>query len=106
MCARARLGSVAMMSHRAVSVVSGLVLAAGAANASPVEVDFHADGSVHVGSQVFATPQAYHASDVFRSSGARCGSRQPALIDNIIAAGAADCAMNSTTINPAYNDGR
>ena len=102
-----RLGCVPMMSHRAGHVVWGLVLAAGAANASPsTHVDYRADGSVRFGDTVFPTREAYHHSAEFQSSGARCGSRQPVLLDDIIAAGAADCGMNSTTINAAYNDGR
>jgi uncharacterized protein (TIGR03382 family) len=95
------------MSHRALLVLSGLVLAASAASASPKkDVEYRLDGSVRFGDQVFPTRQAWHHSDEFQSSGARCGSRQPTLIDNIIAASAADCGLNSTTINNEYNDGR
>jgi len=64
------------------------------------------DGTVHVGSQVFATAHDYVTSDAFRARGGRCGSEAPERTDvaSLIAPG--DCATNVTVINPDYNDDR
>lgn len=66
---------------------------------------YHADGSVQVGAQVFATAQDYFRSDTFRAAG-RCGSElEPSdALATLIAP--TDCAMNRTTINADYDDDR
>lgn len=102
------------MRHLACQVVAGLVIATGAASAAPSntptmpgdDVEYRADGSVRVGDELFATREAYHRSELFRASGARCGSRTPEPPQNILLAGANDCGLNSTTINATYNDDR
>ena len=89
---------------------AGIVLAASAAVASPAmqEVEYRADGSVRVDNQVFPTREAYHRSQLFQASGARCGSapRDPALLDAMQLVAASDCTLNSTKINQDYNDSR
>jgi uncharacterized protein (TIGR03382 family) len=91
-------------------VVAAVVLATSAAKAAPaheLDVDYRADGSVRVGSQVFATRAAFHRSSLFQESGARCGSveRQPdPEVMHLIAP--SDCARNSTKINSDYDDDR
>jgi hypothetical protein len=95
------------MRHLAASLVTAsLVLATGAAHASPIgDVDYRADGSVRVGSQVFATREAFHQSQLFIDSGARCGTpATSADVMNLISP--SDCGGNSTTINQDYNDNR
>lgn len=89
-------------------VVAGLALGSAAAHAAPANrdaVEYRADGSVRSGTQVFPTREAFHASAQFRESGARCGSRDPAPVMQLLAA-ASDCGMSSTTINSSYNDNR
>jgi len=95
------------MRHPAASqVVAALALVTGAASAAPnashAEVEFRADGSVRVGTQVFPTPEAYHRSDLFRESGARCGTPAHEPVMELISA--SDCGLNSTKINQDYND--
>jgi hypothetical protein len=96
------------MRHLAVLLVMGtLVLATRAAHAAPInaEVEYRADGSVRVGTEVFATREAFHHSALFQDSGARCGTpaRNPDVMDAI---SPSDCGRNSTTINQDYNDNR
>src|SRR5262245_21332401 len=96
------------MKHHAFRlVVAGIVLATSAVSARPGHpaVDFRPDGTVVVGTRVFATREAYHRSGVFRASGARCGTpeRQPPVME-LISPG--DCGRSSTTIKPDYNDNR
>src|SRR5688572_15110442 len=96
------------MRHLAVLLVTvTLVLATRAAHAAPApsDVEYRADGSVRVGSEVFATREAFHHSQYFIDSGARCGTpATSADVMNLISP--ADCGGNSTTINQDYNDGR
>lgn len=89
----------------------GIVLATSAAAASPAmprEVEYRTDGSVRVGSQVFPTREAYHRSELFQASGARCGTapRDPALLDAMQLVAPSDCTLSSTKINQDYNDSR
>lgn len=89
----------------------GIVLATSAAIASPAmprEVEYRTDGSVRVGSQVFPTREAYHRSELFQASGARCGTapRDPALLDAMQLVAPSDCTLSSTKINQDYNDSR
>ncbi|HEY5921503.1 MAG TPA: M43 family zinc metalloprotease [Kofleriaceae bacterium] len=92
----------------ALLVMSALVFSAQVADGGPVhsgDVDYRADGSVRVGSDVFATREAYHQSALFQASGARCGTppRGPDVMELI---SPNDCGGNSTTINQDYNDNR
>ncbi len=89
-------------------LAAGIALATGAAQAAPAStnvVEYRADGSVRVGTQVFPTREAYHHSALFRDSGARCGTpeRNPTLMELIAPS---DCTLNSTKINQDYNDNR
>ncbi len=97
------------MKHLALGMlVAGLAFGTNVAHATPAnfdEVDYRADGSVRIGTQVFPTREAFHNSALFRESGARCGSRDPEPVMQLLAA-ASDCGMNSTTINASYNDNR
>jgi hypothetical protein len=89
-------------------VVVGVAGATNAAHAAPthggVDVEYRADGSVRAGSRVFATREAFHHSDFFIESGARCGTPHVEPVMEAIAA--TDCSRNSTKINPEYIDGR
>jgi hypothetical protein len=97
------------MRHLASSLLAGFVLVTGAAHAAPGRainepVDYRADGSVRVGTRVFATREAYHHSDLFRESGARCGTHEYTPVMELISP--SDCTLNRTTINQDYNDNR
>ncbi|HEY5948322.1 MAG TPA: M43 family zinc metalloprotease [Kofleriaceae bacterium] len=90
----------------ALLVMATLVLAMRTAHAAPrTEVVYLADGSVRVGNEVFATREAFHHSQYFIDSGARCGTpaRDPAVMELV---SPSDCGRNSTTINQDYNDNR
>lgn len=94
------------MRHLASSlVIAALVLATRVATAAPTDVEYRADGSVRVGTHVFATREAFHHSDFFVESGARCGTpaRDPAIMELV---SPSDCGNNSTTINQDYDDSR
>lgn len=93
-----------------VAAAFALAFAPSAAHAAPGhthhdDVEYRADGSVRVGTQEFATREAFHRSDLFRESGARCGTPaiDPAIMELIAPT---DCSRNNTTINPDYNDNR
>jgi len=73
-------------------------------SAGPQRPDYRANGSVRVGNKVFATTSDYFQSKTFRDSGARCGSKQQ--IARTASAAPTDCDLDSTTINPEYNDNR
>jgi hypothetical protein len=96
---------MAMRHLACVLVVATLVLATHAANATPVDnVEYRADGSVRVGSELFATREAFHHSQYFIDSGARCGT--PAREPVMELMSPSDCGRSSTTINQDYNDTR
>jgi hypothetical protein len=89
----------------ALLVMATLVLAVDVARAAPVgEVEYRADGSVRVGTEVFATREAFHQSQLFIESGARCGTPARSEVMDLISP--SDCGRNSTTINQDYNDNR
>src|SRR5689334_16549632 len=67
--------------------------------------EYRPDGTVLVGSEVFASSSAYHESAAFRASGARCGSHEHRS-DPAALVAASDCSFARTTINPDYNDTR
>ena len=81
---------------------AGLVMVS-SASAAPARPDYRANGSVRVGNQTFKSRSDYFASKTFRESGARCGA-EPRM--SIGEASPSDCGLNSTTINPEYNDNR
>lgn len=97
------------MKHLAFGLlVTGMAFGTNTAQAAPATrdaVDYRADGSVRIGTQVFPTREAFHRSALFRESGARCGSRNPEPTMQLLPA-ASDCGLNSTTINASYNDNR
>ncbi len=68
------------------------------------DVEYLANGSVRAGGQVFATREAFHQSQYFIDSGARCGTPAPSAMMELIAP--SDCGRNSTTINADYDDSR
>lgn len=93
-----------------VAAAFALALAPSVAHAAPGhthhdDVEYRANGSVRVGTQEFATREAFHRSELFRESGARCGTPaiDPAIMDLIAPS---DCSRNNTSINPDYDDNR
>ena len=67
---------------------------------------WQSDGSVRVGTQVFASTAAYVKSDVFRARGGRCGSEPTVTTTELALVAPSDCAMNQTLINADYEDNR
>lgn len=92
-------------------LAAGILLAASAAHAdsphrTPTDrVEYRADGTVHLGGQVFANREAYYRSPAFRESGARCGNHDHVPSPAALIA-PSDCALNKTTINSDYSDNR
>lgn len=92
-------------------VVMAVITASGSAQADGKRPEYRKDGSIRLGAKVFASPEHFYASPDFRDSGRRCGSHdgltsRAQTADPLALAAPSDCTLNSTTINPDYNDPR
>ncbi len=70
----------------------------------PARVDYRRDGTVEVGDQRFDSVEDFHTSEAFIEGGHRCATQHAISAEQLIVEGdQADCAFNSTSIDPVYN---